>query len=61
MLDDFANVLAETSELFGEVAADFIVHAGLRYITGLILEIRSKSEPASDPFSTSGPRTHRRY
>ncbi|KAK0245079.1 isoprenoid synthase domain-containing protein [Armillaria nabsnona] len=45
MLDDFANVLAETSELFGEVAADFIVHAGLRYITGLILEIRSKSEP----------------
>ncbi|KAK0232614.1 isoprenoid synthase domain-containing protein [Armillaria fumosa] len=45
MLDDFANVLAETSELFGEVAADFIVQAGLRYITGLILEIRSKSEP----------------
>ncbi|KAK0506742.1 isoprenoid synthase domain-containing protein, partial [Armillaria luteobubalina] len=45
MLDDFANILAETSELFGEVAADFIVQAGLRYITGLILEIRSKSEP----------------
>ncbi|PBK66736.1 terpenoid synthase [Armillaria solidipes] len=45
MLDDFANVLAETSQLFGEVAADFIIQAGLRFITGLILEIRSKSEP----------------
>ncbi|KAK0442258.1 isoprenoid synthase domain-containing protein [Desarmillaria tabescens] len=45
MLDDFANVLAETPQLFGDVAADFIVQAGLRFITGLILEIRSKSEP----------------
>ncbi|SJK99221.1 uncharacterized protein ARMOST_02512 [Armillaria ostoyae] len=52
MLDDYANVLAETSQLFGEVAADFIVQAGLRHITALILEIRSKSEPASNLFSS---------
>ncbi|PBK64255.1 terpenoid synthase [Armillaria solidipes] len=51
MLDDFANVLAETSQLFGEVAADFIVQAGLRYITALILEVRSKSEPAIDKYA----------
>ncbi|KAK0197821.1 isoprenoid synthase domain-containing protein, partial [Armillaria mellea] len=51
MLDDFANLLAGTSRLFGEVAADFIVQAGLRYITGLILEIRSKSEPVIDRYA----------
>ncbi|SJL16070.1 uncharacterized protein ARMOST_19586 [Armillaria ostoyae] len=45
MLDDFASILAETSQLFGKVAADFIVQAGLRFITRLILEIHSKSEP----------------
>ncbi|KAK0199555.1 isoprenoid synthase domain-containing protein [Desarmillaria ectypa] len=51
MLDDFANVLAEASQFFGEVAADFIVQAGLRYITALILEIHSKSEPAIDKYA----------
>ncbi|KAK0440732.1 isoprenoid synthase domain-containing protein [Armillaria borealis] len=45
MLDDFAGVLAEASQLFGEVTADFIVQAVLRFMTALILEIRSKSEP----------------
>ncbi|SJL03224.1 uncharacterized protein ARMOST_06572 [Armillaria ostoyae] len=45
MLDDFAGVLAEASQLFGEVTADFIVQAILRFMTALILEIRSKSEP----------------
>ncbi|KAK0438915.1 isoprenoid synthase domain-containing protein [Armillaria borealis] len=45
MLDDFANVLAETPQLFGQVAADFIVHASLRFITGLVLEMQSKDEP----------------
>lgn len=45
MLDNFVNLLAEAPQLFGEVAADFIVQGGLRYITALILEIRSKSEP----------------
>ncbi|KAK0197842.1 isoprenoid synthase domain-containing protein [Armillaria mellea] len=45
MLENFANILAEAPRLFGEVAADFIVQGGLRYITALILEIRSKSEP----------------
>ncbi|KAK0245080.1 isoprenoid synthase domain-containing protein [Armillaria nabsnona] len=45
MLNDFANVLAETSQLFGQVAADFIVHASLKFITGLVLEMQSKDEP----------------
>ncbi len=48
MLEDFANILAEAPELFGEVAADFIVQGGLRYITALILEIRGKSDPVSN-------------
>ncbi len=50
MLDDFANLLAETSQLFGPVAADFIVHASLKFITTLILEIQSKDEPVSVKF-----------
>ncbi len=45
MLDDFANVLAETSQLFDQVAADFIVRASLKFITGLVLEMQSKDEP----------------
>ncbi|KAK0438995.1 isoprenoid synthase domain-containing protein [Armillaria borealis] len=45
MLDDFANILAEASQLFSEVTADFIVQATLRFMTALILEIKSKSEP----------------
>ncbi|KAK0197898.1 isoprenoid synthase domain-containing protein [Armillaria mellea] len=45
MLDDFAGVLAEASQLFGEVTADIIVHAVLKFMTALVLEIRSKSEP----------------
>lgn len=60
MLDDFASILAETSQLFGEVAADFIVQAGLRFITGLILEIRSKSEPANNLSLAVGLLTHQR-
>ncbi len=48
MLDDFAGVLAEASQLFGEVTADFIVQAVLKFMTALILEIRSKSEPVSN-------------
>ncbi len=34
MLDDLANLLAESSQLFGQVAADFIVHAGLKSLPG---------------------------
>ncbi|KAK0232665.1 isoprenoid synthase domain-containing protein [Armillaria fumosa] len=45
MLDDFAGVLAEASQLFGEVTADFIVQGILKFMTALILETRSKSEP----------------
>ncbi|KAK0506721.1 isoprenoid synthase domain-containing protein, partial [Armillaria luteobubalina] len=45
MLEHFANILTEAPQLFGEVAADFIIQGGLRYITALILEIRGKSEP----------------
>ncbi|KAK0234405.1 isoprenoid synthase domain-containing protein [Armillaria nabsnona] len=45
MLDDVANLLAEASQLFGPVSADFIVHAALKFITTLILEIQSKNEP----------------
>ncbi|KAK0442301.1 isoprenoid synthase domain-containing protein [Desarmillaria tabescens] len=45
MMNDLANLLAETSQLFGEVTADLIVHATLRFITGLVLETRSKYEP----------------
>ncbi|KAK0446569.1 uncharacterized protein EV420DRAFT_1570129 [Desarmillaria tabescens] len=48
MLDDFANILAEASQLFGEVTADFIVQAVLRFMTALILETRSISEPVSN-------------
>ncbi|SJL11743.1 uncharacterized protein ARMOST_15151 [Armillaria ostoyae] len=44
MLNDFANILVETPQLFGQVAADFIVHASLKFITGLILEIQCKDE-----------------
>ncbi|PBK89268.1 terpenoid synthase [Armillaria gallica] len=51
MLDDFAGVLAEASQLFGEVTADFIVQAVLKFMTALILEIRSKSEPAIDKYA----------
>ncbi|PBK94476.1 terpenoid synthase, partial [Armillaria gallica] len=47
MLDDLANLLAETSQLFGQVSADLIVHAGLKFVTGLILEIQNKDEPVS--------------
>ncbi|PBK98175.1 terpenoid synthase [Armillaria gallica] len=47
MLDDLANLLAESSQLFGQVVADFIVHAGLKFITGLILEIQNKGELVS--------------
>ncbi len=50
MLDNFANLLAETSQLFGPVAADFIVHASLKFITMLILEIQSKDETVSVNF-----------
>ncbi|KAK0506691.1 hypothetical protein EDD18DRAFT_1375171 [Armillaria luteobubalina] len=45
MLDDFAGVLAEASQLFGEVTADFIIQAVLKFMTALILETRSRSEP----------------
>ncbi|KAG7440245.1 terpenoid synthase [Guyanagaster necrorhizus] len=56
----FTKILAGTSYLFGEVAADFIVQAALRFITSLILEIRSKSEPVSTLISlTNGTLTHR--
>ncbi|SJL14644.1 uncharacterized protein ARMOST_18109 [Armillaria ostoyae] len=44
MLDDFANLLAETSQLFGQVSADFIVHAGLKFIAVLVLETQNKYE-----------------
>ncbi|KAK0502089.1 isoprenoid synthase domain-containing protein [Armillaria luteobubalina] len=42
MLDDWANLLAETSQLFGHVPADFIVHAGLKFMTCLVLETQNK-------------------
>ncbi|KAK0214482.1 isoprenoid synthase domain-containing protein [Armillaria fumosa] len=44
MLDDFTNLLAETSQLFGQVPADFIVHAGLKFIVSLVLETQNKDE-----------------
>ncbi|KAK0197859.1 isoprenoid synthase domain-containing protein, partial [Armillaria mellea] len=47
MLSDLANLLAETYQLFGEVTSDFIVHSVFKFMTALILEARSKSEPAS--------------
>ncbi|KAK0197876.1 isoprenoid synthase domain-containing protein [Armillaria mellea] len=47
ILDDFAGVLAEASQLFSRVTADFIVQAVLRFMTALILEMRSNSEPVS--------------
>ncbi|KAK0481281.1 isoprenoid synthase domain-containing protein [Armillaria novae-zelandiae] len=44
MLDDLANLLAETSQLFGQVPTDFIVHMGLKFILGLVLERQNKDE-----------------
>ncbi|PBK66612.1 terpenoid synthase [Armillaria solidipes] len=44
MLNDLANLLAETSQLFGQVSADFIVHAGLKFIAVLVLETQNKYE-----------------
>ncbi|PBK89328.1 terpenoid synthase [Armillaria gallica] len=45
MLSDLANLLAETYQLFGEVTSDFIVHSVFKFMTALVLEVRSKSEP----------------
>ncbi|SJL17573.1 uncharacterized protein ARMOST_21125 [Armillaria ostoyae] len=44
MLNDLANLLAETSQLFGQVSADFIVHVGLKFIAVLVLEMQNKYE-----------------
>ncbi|KAG7440246.1 terpenoid synthase [Guyanagaster necrorhizus] len=44
-LNDLAILLTETPQFFGPIAADFIIHSTLRFITGLILETRSKYEP----------------
>ncbi|KAK0481283.1 isoprenoid synthase domain-containing protein, partial [Armillaria novae-zelandiae] len=50
MLDDLANLLAETSQLFGQVPADLIVHAGLKFILGLVLERKNEDESVSVKF-----------
>ncbi|KAK0214464.1 isoprenoid synthase domain-containing protein [Armillaria fumosa] len=44
MLDDFMNLLAETSQLFGQVPTDFIIHMGLKFIASLVLETQNKDE-----------------
>ncbi|KAK0475152.1 isoprenoid synthase domain-containing protein, partial [Armillaria novae-zelandiae] len=51
MLDDFAGVLAEASQLFGEVTADLIVQGILKFMTALVLETRGKSETAIDKYA----------
>ncbi len=53
MLDDFAASLQKPPNCLAKVTADFIVQAILRFMTALILEIRSKSEPVSKLFSRS--------
>ncbi|KAK0506732.1 isoprenoid synthase domain-containing protein [Armillaria luteobubalina] len=45
ILNDLADLLTESSQYFGKVTADFIVHSALKFITGLILEVQSKFEP----------------
>ncbi|KAG7440250.1 terpenoid synthase [Guyanagaster necrorhizus] len=44
ILNDLADLLTESSQYFGRVTADFIVHSALKFITGLILEVQSKNE-----------------
>ncbi|KAK0199562.1 isoprenoid synthase domain-containing protein, partial [Desarmillaria ectypa] len=44
ILNDLADLLTESSQHFGRVTADFIVHSALKFITGLILEVQSKQE-----------------
>ncbi|KAK0438924.1 isoprenoid synthase domain-containing protein [Armillaria borealis] len=44
ILNDLADLLTESSQHFGKVTADFIVHSALKFITGLILEVQSKQE-----------------
>ncbi|KAK0187417.1 hypothetical protein F5146DRAFT_1210165 [Armillaria mellea] len=44
MQDDLANLLAQASQLFGQVAASFIVHAGLKFIAVLLSETQNKNE-----------------
>ncbi|KAK0197805.1 isoprenoid synthase domain-containing protein [Armillaria mellea] len=45
ILNDFADLLYESHRHFGEVDADVIIHSFLRFVTGLILEAQSMSEP----------------
>ncbi len=47
ILNDLADLLTESSQHFGKVTADFIVHSALKFITGLILEVQSKQESVS--------------
>ncbi|PBK60076.1 terpenoid synthase [Armillaria solidipes] len=44
VLNDFSGLLNETYSHFGEVAADFIVHACLRFVTARVLEVQGSTE-----------------
>ncbi|PBK62219.1 hypothetical protein ARMSODRAFT_980837 [Armillaria solidipes] len=48
MLNNFANLLAEVLQLLWPSHHNFIGHASLKFITGLVLEILSKDEPMTD-------------